>query len=144
MPAAAIDTRSRAKDLLEDLDLHLDFPHLVPQNGLRRQTVNVTMFSDSRDAVGYHRIQWSSNRAEIAKRLVAMHGGRIDVSSELGRGSRFSFTLPRFEGELADLGKSGADLGRSGIFESERPGPAHALVDVVARSGVPPSGEDRS
>lgn len=32
----AIDTRSRAaKDLLEDLDLHLDFPHLVPQNGLR-------------------------------------------------------------------------------------------------------------
>jgi signal transduction histidine kinase len=80
----------------------------------------------------------------IAKRLVAMHGGRIDVSSELGRGSRFSFTLPRFEGELADLGKSGADLGRSGIFESERPGPAHALVDVVARSDVPPSGEDRS
>jgi DNA helicase-2/ATP-dependent DNA helicase PcrA len=67
----AIDTRSRAKDLLEDLDLHLDFPHLVPQNGLRRQTVNVTMFSDSRDAVGYHRIQWSSNRAEIAGRLAA-------------------------------------------------------------------------
>jgi DNA helicase-2/ATP-dependent DNA helicase PcrA len=69
---AAIDTPSRAKELLEDLDLHLDFPHLVPQNGARRQTLNLTMFSDPRGTeVGYHRVQWSSNRADVAERLRA-------------------------------------------------------------------------
>lgn len=30
----------------------------------------------------------------IARRLVMMHGGSIQVSSDLGRGSRFTFTLP--------------------------------------------------
>lgn len=68
----SIDTRSRAKDLLEDLDLHVDFPHLVPQNGRRRQTLNLTMFSDHRHGeVGYHRVQWSSNRSDVAERLAA-------------------------------------------------------------------------
>ncbi|MCU1354951.1 MAG: UvrD/REP helicase, partial [Acidimicrobiales bacterium] len=67
---ASIDTRSRAKELLEDLDLHVDFPHLVPANGARPQTLNLTMFSDPRGGeVGHHRIQWSSNRADVADRL---------------------------------------------------------------------------
>ncbi|MFC1988974.1 ATP-binding protein [Chloroflexota bacterium] len=30
----------------------------------------------------------------IAKRLVEAHGGKIEVKSELGTGSRFSFMVP--------------------------------------------------
>jgi DNA helicase II / ATP-dependent DNA helicase PcrA len=66
-----LDTATAAKQLMEDLDLHPEFPHLRPQNG-RRQSLNLTMFSDHRaEGVGYHRIQWSSNRADVAERLSA-------------------------------------------------------------------------
>ncbi len=67
-----LDTETAAKHLLEDLDLHPDFPHYRPQNGRRRQSVNLTMFSDHRrGSTGYHRIQWCSNRADTAARLAA-------------------------------------------------------------------------
>jgi signal transduction histidine kinase len=33
----------------------------------------------------------------IAKSLIELHGGRIRVESELGRGSRFVFTVPAAE-----------------------------------------------
>jgi DNA helicase-2/ATP-dependent DNA helicase PcrA len=66
-----LDTASAAKRLMEELQLHPDFPHCRPQNGLRRQTVNLVMFQDFRHgSVGYHRVQWSSVRADIAERLV--------------------------------------------------------------------------
>ncbi|HSL59075.1 MAG TPA: UvrD-helicase domain-containing protein [Acidimicrobiales bacterium] len=67
-----LDTRTAAKRLLDDLDLHPEFPHHRPQNGRRRQSLNLTMFSDRRGAsVGLHRVQWSSNRTEVAERLTA-------------------------------------------------------------------------
>ena len=65
----SIDTGDRAKKLLADLELSPEFPHHRPQHGARRATVNLTMFSDARAEVGYHRVQWSSNRADVAGRL---------------------------------------------------------------------------
>jgi ATP-dependent DNA helicase UvrD/PcrA len=56
----SIDTRTRAKMLMADRLLHDEFPHHRPQNGARRSTINVTMFADRRNTVGYHRVQWSS------------------------------------------------------------------------------------
>lgn len=35
----------------------------------------------------------------ISKRLVELHGGQIQVTSELGRGSTFAFTLPKHQSE---------------------------------------------
>jgi DNA helicase-2/ATP-dependent DNA helicase PcrA len=65
-----LDTASGAKQLMADLELHPEFPHHRPQNGARRQSVDLVMFQDSRrGAVGYHRVQWSSNRADLAERL---------------------------------------------------------------------------
>jgi DNA helicase-2/ATP-dependent DNA helicase PcrA len=67
---STLDTRTAAKQMMEDLDLHPEFPHHWPANGGRRQTLNLTMFSDRRAGdIGHHRVQWSSNRSEIADRL---------------------------------------------------------------------------
>ena len=65
----SLDTETRAKQLLDDCNLSVEFPHHRPQNGARRATVNLTMFSDTRATVGYHRVQWSSNRDDTAQRL---------------------------------------------------------------------------
>jgi DNA helicase-2/ATP-dependent DNA helicase PcrA len=70
-----IDTFRQAKALMADLWLHPEFPHYRPQNGLRRQTINLTMFGNVRTErqpiKADHRIQWSSNRSDIATNLKA-------------------------------------------------------------------------
>ncbi len=66
-----VDTTTAAKQLFEDLDLHGEFPHYRPQNGWRRSTVDLTMFSDRRQQNAYHRVQWSTNRLDLADRVAA-------------------------------------------------------------------------
>jgi ATP-dependent DNA helicase UvrD/PcrA len=69
---ADLDTEVAAKRLMDELQLHPEFPHFVPQNGVRRQTLNVTMFADRRSTgAGYHRLHWSSAQTEVAARLEA-------------------------------------------------------------------------
>jgi DNA helicase-2/ATP-dependent DNA helicase PcrA len=68
-----LDTFTNAETLMQDLWLHPEFPHYRPQNGRRRQTINLTMFGNTRQQRVYpkadHRIQWSSNRGDIAANL---------------------------------------------------------------------------
>jgi DNA helicase-2/ATP-dependent DNA helicase PcrA len=64
-----LDTEAAAKHLMADLWLHHDLPHHRPANGVRRQTVTLMMYGDRRASTAYHRIQWSSVRADIAARL---------------------------------------------------------------------------
>ena len=65
----ALDTATRAKELMQALDLHPDFPHYRTANGRRRQTVTLLMFGDPRGPTGMHRIQWCSTRVDVAERL---------------------------------------------------------------------------
>ena len=107
---ADLDTDTPAKQLLADSLLSQQHPHHRTQNGARRQTLNVTMFSDIRARVAYHRVQWSSNRADIAERLLtggfAVRDGRKPGSwrFETSRASyREAMTLARDAAQAGEL-----------------------------------------
>jgi DNA helicase II / ATP-dependent DNA helicase PcrA len=94
-----LDTDSRAKALMDDLDLHPDFPHHRPANGARRGSLNLTMFSDRRNGIGHHRVQWCTNRADLAERVAAAglpvrgDGGGGSVRVETARKSWYDAVL---------------------------------------------------
>ena len=68
-----LDTATGAKRLMDDLDLHPEFPHHRTGTGARGQgldLLDLTMFGDHRSGeIGHHRIRWSSTRPEIVERL---------------------------------------------------------------------------
>jgi DNA helicase-2/ATP-dependent DNA helicase PcrA len=103
----SIDTESSAKLLMEERLLHRGFPHHRPQNGSRRSTINLTMFSDRRAVVGYHRVQWSSNRTDLAQRLGS---AGVDVQASKHRSVRYETVFKDYRRALAEA-KLVAELG---------------------------------
>ncbi len=107
---ATLDTSPRAEVIFRDELLHPDFPHHRPQNGRRRATLNLTMFSDARRNRSYHRVQWSSSRTDVAESLAtagyAVRSGRVEGSHRFET-SRADYTdaleLARGAAEAAGL-----------------------------------------
>ncbi len=122
-----IDTPVRVKALMNDLQLHPDFPHHRPQNGARRSTINLTMFSDARGRVAYHRVQWSSSRTDVIERL--QHGG---IKLRPGKAGM------RYETSWKDYGRALDDVKRvaaaGGLHVRRRMAIGSTVFDLVPMS----------
>ena len=104
-----LDTETCAKELMRDLDLHRDFPHVRPNGGGRRQTLNLSMFGGERRSAGvdHHRVQWCSNRPDIAERLLA---AGLSVRPSKHASLRFE-TMRKDYVEAVELARSAAEAG---------------------------------
>jgi DNA helicase-2/ATP-dependent DNA helicase PcrA len=131
----SIDTESRAKLLMEDRLLHIEFPHHRPQNGARRSTIDLTMFSDRRAEVGYHRVQWSSNRADVVARL---ERGGVQVRSSKHRSVRYETSWKDYPRALDDA-KRVAAIG--GLDVRRRMAHDGRIYDLMPFSHVVPGME---
>jgi DNA helicase-2/ATP-dependent DNA helicase PcrA len=131
----SIDTDTRAKVLLDDRLLLADHPHHRPQNGSRRSSINLTMFSDHRSAIGYHRVQWSSNRSEVIERLEA---GGVPVRPSKGGSRRYETSWKDFRAALDDV-KRVASIGGLDIRRRMALGPV--TYDLMPMSHVVPGME---
>ncbi|MGZ4682253.1 MAG: UvrD-helicase domain-containing protein [Acidimicrobiales bacterium] len=129
----SLDTAGPAERLMADLLLHPDFPHHRPQNGVRRQTLNLTMFSDIRANAPYHRVQWSSNRSDIADRLAD-----VGLSVRDGRmpGSHRFETSRRDYGDALTLARTAAAAG--GLDLRRRIAVAGTIYDYTPLSHLRP------
>jgi DNA helicase-2/ATP-dependent DNA helicase PcrA len=110
-----LDTVGAAKELMADFLLHPEFPHYRPQSGGRRQTLNLTMFAANRYGNPSHRVQWSTNRGEVAER-VAEAG--FDVRG-LG-GDRRGFRLETARNDYAEALGLARSVATAGGLEVRR------------------------
>jgi DNA helicase-2/ATP-dependent DNA helicase PcrA len=132
---ASVDTETRAKQLLADRELSAEFPHHRPQNGRRRATVNLTMFSDARSRVGYHRVQWSSNRDDVADRLRA---ARYDLRPAKGNSLRYETVHKSYAAALDDAKRM---AGAAGLAIRRRLSHDGALYDLMPIANARPGME---
>jgi DNA helicase-2/ATP-dependent DNA helicase PcrA len=124
---SAVDTETGAKALMDDFDLHGDYPHHRGRDGRHRQAVDLTMFSDHRGRAGHHRVRWSTNRVELAQRVAqagfAVRAGK-DASTHRFETSRSSYA------EALDLAHRVAHVGGMGLCR-------RALIDDTVYDFVP-------
>lgn len=132
-----IDTFTNAQVLMRSLWLHPEFPHYRPQNGLRRQTINLTMFGNIRKErqifKADHRIQWSSNRADIANQLV--QAGYPIRAGKLPGTSRFETARASYR-EAVSLTSSVANAG--GLEVRRRAQIENAMYDFMPLAHLHP------
>jgi signal transduction histidine kinase len=83
-PSRPIDSGEWVELIVEDTG-----PGIPPEE---QRTIFEKFHQVRRD--GHGKAQGTGLGLAIAKSLIELHGGRIDVESEVGRGSRFRFTVP--------------------------------------------------
>jgi len=92
-----------------------------------RQEDQAMVFEEFRQVEGDGANQGTGLGLAITKRLVEQHGGSISLESEVGRGSRFSFTLPA--AHWASETRVGGKPAASAVVDSGRLTPLVLIVD---------------
>jgi DNA helicase-2/ATP-dependent DNA helicase PcrA len=129
-----LDTEVAAKQLMDDLLLHPEYPHHRPQNGARRQSLNLTMFSDARHGRPYHRVQWSTNRSDVAERIASKG---FDVRGLGGSRQGYRLETARVDySEALDLARRVAAAG--GLELRRRMAVGGAIYDYTPLSHLRP------
>lgn len=103
----ALPTEVMAKHLMAELLLREDMPHHRPQNVANRQTITLNMFGDQRGPVGLHRVQWSSNREEVAE---ALRDADIPVRDNGRGGWRYEVSRGDYQ-EALEVARHAAEAG---------------------------------
>ncbi len=105
----ALESEVAAKELMEDLLIHPEFPHGRAQRGDRQQSVELTMFAGVGSGNPTHRVQWSANETAIAHRLAA---SGLDVRELDGHRSGYELDATRADyREALDLALTAAQAG---------------------------------
>jgi signal transduction histidine kinase len=87
----SVRVRAESRDNLVQVEIEDTGPGIPPEDHER-----IFQEFDQGTLDGSERSAGTGLGLALAKRLVELHAGRIWVESEMGKGSRFVFTLPRW------------------------------------------------